>query len=45
VDPENAQTGHWTFELIGGDQQGFGGLYFLMAHGLDAPPGHAELKH
>jgi hypothetical protein len=45
VDPENAQNGHWTFEVIGADQSGFRGVYFLMAHGLDSPQGHAELKH
>ena len=45
VDPENLTNGHWTFEVIGADQSGFGGMYFLMAHGFDSPQGHQELKH
>jgi hypothetical protein len=45
VDPENVQSGHWTFEVLGAEASGFIGIYFLMAHGLDAPAGHSELKH
>jgi hypothetical protein len=45
-DPDSADQGHFTFELLGGPKEDPRVLYaFTMAHGIDQPRGHQDFKH
>lgn len=46
LDVEQPQSGHWTFEVIGGNKdEPFGVAFFVVSHGMESSAGHQMLKH
>ncbi|MBL8956756.1 MAG: serine/threonine protein kinase [Myxococcaceae bacterium] len=46
LDVENASSGYWLFELIGGPkEETFTVAHVLMSHGIEQQQGHQLLKH
>lgn len=46
LDVEAPQSGHWVFELIGGNKDEPGAVaYFVVSHGIESSAGHQMLKH
>ena len=46
IDVEAPQSGHWMFELIGGNKdEPVGVAFFVVSHGMESTAGHQMLKH
>ena len=46
IDVEAPQSGHWMFELVGGNKdEPFGVAFFVVSHGMESTAGHQMLKH
>ena len=46
IDVEQPQSGHWMFEVIGGNKDEPAGVaFFVMSHGMESSAGHQILKH